>query len=152
VLQELVEAEADAAQCGCRITVEGGGKSEHDCFLTLFGQSGLAGKGASSQRRPLAELLRIAGAIAQRQQGAVEGVGFELEEAGLVDKAAGLDQLAGAGFALVGFELGFLLGEPGFLLFVGAQALGPENGPSGPPFCVRIREWRSAADGTPVCW
>ena len=70
------------------------------------------------------DLLGVAGAVAQRQQSAVEGVGFELEQAGLVDEAAGLDQLAGAGFALVGFELGFLLGEPGFLLLVGAQALG----------------------------
>ena len=70
------------------------------------------------------DLLGIAGAVAQRQQRAVEGVGFELEEAGLVDEAAGLDQVAGAGFALVGFELGLLLGEPGFLLFVGVQALG----------------------------
>src|SRR5271170_7099352 len=43
VLQELVEAEADATQCGRCIAAESGGKSEHDCFLTLFGQPGLAG-------------------------------------------------------------------------------------------------------------
>jgi hypothetical protein len=42
--------------------------------------------------------------------------------------------LAGAGFALVGFELGFLLGEPGFLLFVGAQALGQRTGHRVPLF------------------
>jgi hypothetical protein len=69
----------------------------------------------------LPDLLGIAGAIAQRQEGAIESVGLEVEEAGLVDEPAGLDQVAGTGFALVGFELGFLLGEPGFLLFVGAR-------------------------------
>jgi hypothetical protein len=42
--------------------------------------------------------------------------------------------LAGAGFALVGFEFGFLLGEPGFLLFVGAQALGQRTGHRVPLF------------------
>ena len=150
MLQQFVEAETDAAQCRCRVAAEGGGKSEHDRFLALFGEPRLPGKGAPSQRRPLANLLGIAGRLAQRQQGAVKGVGLELEEPGLVDEAAGLDQVPGAGFALVGFELGFLLGEPGFLLFVRAQRSASERA-IGSPYCVRIREWRSAADGTPVC-
>ena len=100
------------------------GKGEHDRFLAFEGLPGLAGKGAAAEGRPLPDLLGVAGAVAQRQERAIEGVGVEYEEAGFGDEAAGLDQLAGAGFALVGFELGFLLGEPGFLLFVGAQALG----------------------------
>ena len=124
MLQQLVEAEAGAAQRGRRVAAEGGGKGEHDRFLALFGKPRLAGKGAPAEGRPLPELLGIAGAVAQRQQRAVEGIGLELEETGLVEEPAGLDQLSGAGFALVGFELGFLLGEPGFLLFVRAQALG----------------------------
>ena len=119
-----------------RVVAEGiGGKGEHDWFLALFGKSGLAGKGAAAERRPLPELFGVGGAVAQRQERAVEGVGFEVEQAGLVEEAAGLDQLAGAGFALVGFEFGFLLGEPGFLLFMGAQALGQETGHRVPLLC-----------------
>jgi hypothetical protein len=100
------------------------GKASTIASLPSLGKAGLTGKGAPAEGSPLPDLLRIGSTIAQRQQRAVEGVGFELEEASLVDEAAGLDQLAGTGFALVGFELGFLLGEPGFLLFMGAQALG----------------------------
>jgi hypothetical protein len=46
VLQQLVEAEAGAAQCRRRVAAEGGGEGEHDRFLALFGKPRLAGKGA----------------------------------------------------------------------------------------------------------
>ena len=72
VLQQLVEAEAGAAQRRRRVAAGGGGKSEHDCLLAFLGEPGLASKGASSRRRPLPDLLGIA----------VEGVGFERGEAG----------------------------------------------------------------------
>jgi hypothetical protein len=42
---------------------------------------------------------------------------------------AGLDQSAGAGPALGVFALGFLFGEAGFLLFMGADVLGERAGP-----------------------
>ena len=111
VLQKLVKAEAAAAQRGCRVAAESSGEGEPDRFLAFLGKTGLAGKGAAAERCPLPDLLRVGGAVAQRQEGAVEDVGVEREQADFVDEAAGVDQLAGAGFALVGFELGFLLGR-----------------------------------------
>jgi len=62
--------------------------------------------------------------MAQRQQRTVKRVRFEIEQAGLIHRAAGPDGLAGTGFAFGGFEFGLLPGEAGFLLFVRAQALG----------------------------
>ncbi len=35
------------------------------------------------------DLLLVAGAVAQEQQGAVEGIGVEFEQAGLVEEGAG---------------------------------------------------------------
>ena len=42
MLQQLVEAEAGAAQRGRRVGAKGGGEGEHDRFLAFLGQPGLA--------------------------------------------------------------------------------------------------------------
>ena len=46
-----------------------------------------------------------------------------IEEAGFLDQAAGFDEAAGAGLAPGVLELGFLFGQPGFLLFMSTKAL-----------------------------
>jgi hypothetical protein len=51
------------------------------------------------------------------------GIGVEVEQPGLLDQAAGLDEVAGVDLAAGVLELGFLFGQPGFLLFVRAQTL-----------------------------
>jgi len=71
----------------------------------------------------LLNLLRVIGAVAQGEQGAVEGVAVQLQQHGLLDQGAGLDQTTGALLALVEPQLGFGLGKPGLLLFMRAQAL-----------------------------
>jgi hypothetical protein len=106
----------------------GAGKGEDQRLLAFVLETGLAGKRAAAERRPLAHLLRIAGAGGQRQQSAIEGIWVEREEPGLVDEAARLNQFAGARLARLGFEFGFGLGEAGLLLFVGAQAIGERAG------------------------
>jgi len=74
------------------------------------------------------DLLRIVDTVTQRQHGAVAGVAVQIEEPGLIDETAGLDQAAGADLAFGVFELGFLFGEAGFVLFMGADTLGERAG------------------------
>ena len=141
VLHHLAEAEAGAAQGGGDILGQRQRGRSARRLPCLRRAGGLAGEGAAAERGPFADLVRVAGAVAQREQRAVQRVGIEIEQAGLVDQAAGFDQLAGAGSAFGGFEFGFLFGEAGFLLFVRAQALGQRADHGGFPYTkVRCRE------------
>ena len=99
VLQKLVcvKAEAAAAQRGCRVAAESSGEGEPDRFLVFLGKTGLAGKGVAAERCPLPDLLRVGGAVAQRQEGAVEDVGVEREQADFVDEAARRGSVGGCG-------------------------------------------------------
>ena len=82
------------------------------------------GEGTAAERGPFADLILVVGAVAQREQRAVQRVGVEIEQAGLVDQAAGLDQPARARAAFGVLEFGFLFGEAGFLLLMRTHALG----------------------------
>ncbi len=123
VPEHLVEPEAGGAERDGDCQGKGGGKGEHDRLASFAAGAGLAGEGAAPESGPLLHLLLAAGRLAEGEQRAIEGVGVEVEEAGLFDQAAGLDHAAGAGLALGDLELGFLLGELGFLLFVRLKAL-----------------------------
>jgi hypothetical protein len=139
VLQHLVEAEAGGAQSSGGAFRQGGREGQYDRFLALVLQPRLAGEGAPAEGGPFVDLVLVAGAVAQRQQRAIESVRLELEEAGLFDQPAGLDQAACAGLTLVVFELGFLLGEPGLLLLVRAQARSASERAIAIPRCVWIK-------------
>ena len=93
----LFKAEAAAAQRGCRVAAESSGEGEPDRFLVFLGKTGLAGKGVAAERCPLPDLLRVGGAVAQRQEGAVEDVGVEREQADFVDEAARRGSVGGCG-------------------------------------------------------
>ena len=123
VLQHLAVAEAGGAERGGGVLAERGGEGQQHGFLAFVAEAGLAGEGAAAQGGPLVDLLVIVGAVAQREQGAIEGVAVEFEQAGLFDQGAGLDQAAGARLAFVELDLGFCLGQAGLLLFMRAQAL-----------------------------
>jgi hypothetical protein len=128
MLQQLVEAEASgAAEAGGAarrrpVPCERDREGEDDCFLAVVFELGLAGENAAAESGPASDLLRSVETVTQRQQGAV-AVAVQIEEPGLVDETAGLDQAAGTVPALGVFELGFLFGEAGFVLFMGADAL-----------------------------
>ncbi len=126
VLEHLVEAEAGRAEGGgCFLgqRVREGQHDRFDRFLAFVAGAGLAGEGSASQGGPLLDLTGVGGAVAQGEQGAVEGIGIEIEQAGLFDQCAGLDESACAGLASRVLELGFLFGQPGFLLFERTKAL-----------------------------
>jgi hypothetical protein len=89
VLHDLAEAEAGLAQCGRDVLGERRREAEHDGFLAFVAQPGFMREGAPTERGPLLALVPVAGAIAQREQRAVEFVGIEIEQAGLVDQTAG---------------------------------------------------------------
>ena len=63
-------------------------------------------------------------------------------------ETAGLDQAAGTDPALGIFELGFLFGEAGFVLFIGADALGKRRAMDHPPG-YRVPCQRARCSGRP---
>jgi hypothetical protein len=133
MLQQLVEAEAGGAQCRRSVPGERGREGEDHRLLAIVFELGLAGKGTAAESGPAGNLLRIAETVAQRQQGAIEGVAVQIEEPGLVDETAGLDQAAGPDLAFGVLQLGFLFGKASFVLFMGADALGQRAGHRYPP-------------------
>jgi hypothetical protein len=80
VLQDLVEAEAGGAQQHGRVPGDGCREGQHDRFLALVLQPRLAGKGAPAEGGPLADLILLLGAVAQREQRTIEGVRLELDQ------------------------------------------------------------------------
>ena len=123
VLQHLIEVETGRPQGRGRLLWQRIREGQHDRFLAFVAGAGFAGEGTSAQGGPLADLIFVGGAVAQRQQRAIERVGLQIEQPGLLDQTARLDQAAGADLAPGVLEFGFLVGEPGLLLFVRAQAL-----------------------------
>ena len=80
VLEDLVKAEAGRAEGRGRLLGERVREGQHDRldrFLAFVAGAGLAGEGAASQGGPLLDLTGVGGAIAQGEQGAVEGIGIE---------------------------------------------------------------------------
>ena len=66
-------------------------------------------------------LVGIIGAVAQRQQRAVEGIAVEFEQSGLLGQGTCFDQTAGALSAFVELEPGLGFGQAGLGLFMRAE-------------------------------
>jgi hypothetical protein len=146
VAQNLTEAEAGGAQGVGGLFGQGRRERDDDRLLAFVAQARLMSEGAPTERGPVVHPVLVVGAVAQRQQGAVEGVGLEIEQAGFVDQATGFDQSADAGAAFDALELCFLFGEPGFLLLMRTHALSARERTIRPPMtfprsgCVNCRK------------
>jgi hypothetical protein len=128
VLHDATVAEAGLAQGSGGVFGQRLGECQEHRFLAFVAGTRLAGKGATAESGPFLDLRRVAGAVAQGQKSAVEGVAIEVQQPGLLGQGAGLDQATGALLALIELELGFRLSKAGFLLFMSTQALAESAG------------------------
>ena len=127
--EDLAEAEAGGAEGRGDFLGERGGEGEDDGLLAFVAEAGFAGEGSPTEGGPLRDLLGLANALLEGEQGAVEGIDVEVEEPGTFRSGRPASMsLAGASLALGVPDFGFLFGEVSLLLFMGAQTFGKRAG------------------------
>ena len=134
VLHHPAEAESSCAQRRSRIPDERCREGEHNGFLSCIAQAGFACEGAPAEDGPLVDPMLVVEAVAQREQGAVECVGVEIEQTNLFGQCPSFDQPTRAYFSFDILEPGGFFGEPGFMLLMHAEALGQRTGMYSPKF------------------